>query len=103
MMNDFKCPFGSEDPLKYSILSFSGSEIIALEILCVNGVLWDSSRMRSMFGAQETALCIWDLTSFISFSALARQSLMALISCSLAYSSAHLMFSSESSLSEALI
>ena len=77
-MNDFKCPFGSEDPLKYSILSFPGSEIIALEILRVKGVLWDSSRMRSMFGAEETALCIWDLTIFISFSALARESLIAL-------------------------
>ena len=96
-MNDFKCPFGSEDPLKYSNLCFPGSEIIALEILRVKGVLWDSSRMRSMFGAKGTVLCIWDLTSFISFSALARESLIVLISCSLAHSSAHRTFSSESS------
>ena len=59
--------------------------------------------MRSMFGTEETALCIYDRTSFISASTLARKSLMAFISYSLAYSSAHLMFSSESSPSETLI
>ena len=84
----------------YSILSFPRYKIIALEILRVKGVLWDSSRMRSMFGAEETALCIWDLTSFISVSALAKESLIALISCSLAYSSAHRTFSYGSSSSK---
>ena len=84
----------------YSILSFPRYKIIALEILRVKGVLWDSSRMRLMFGAEETALCIWDLTSFISVSALAKESLITLISCSLGYFSAHRTFSSESSSSE---
>ena len=44
-----------------------------LEILRVKGVLWDSSRMRLMFGTEETALCICDRTSFISVSALAKE------------------------------